>query len=185
MGDFSKLNDYKNVILDFDGTLASLVMDWGEWFDGMTSIYLKYEPSGEFVGKNFFLIQNDYVRKHGRILRDEIASFVSKYEERNIIGFEPNDELVKYVKDCPDKTYYVLSSQSRGGVLRGLKDLQIDNQITKVVSRDDVVFIKPDPEGIHKIISGLATRDFILLGDSDVDIQTAESVGIASMRVQM
>ena len=47
------------------------------------------------------------------------------------------------------------------------------------LSRDEVRFLKPEPEGLRKVIEllGFSPRDVLFIGDSRTDIRTAKKVG--------
>ncbi len=73
---------------------------------------------------------------------------------------------------------YVWSSNSTKTLERYLKELGISNLFDGVVSRDDVYFIKPDPEGFSLIDDGTSVGKYLFYGDSQFDKDAARALDV-------
>lgn len=177
MNDLTRLSYKSQVIYDFDCTVARIVIDWSIWQDGVEKIFKKYDDT--FV-RNGTVHQftNQMIVKYGKPLRDEVCEFNKNFEDKYNQGVEVNQELVEYIKNNSQQKHYLLTSNCHLLIDRLLVDLGLENSFTKVITRDDVLLIKPDTEGINKIIDGQNVTDFIYLGDSVFDEETAKAVGM-------
>ncbi|OGM05305.1 hypothetical protein A2715_05495 [Candidatus Woesebacteria bacterium RIFCSPHIGHO2_01_FULL_39_32] len=178
MNNFKLLNSYKNIIYDFDGTLFKFDLDWKGWHDRVKAFIKEHEPTFEKEGlvNN---IQNDYVKKYGKSLRDKICSMNETYEIENIENVLPNTKLIDYIKTRKDVRNFVLTSNNHKLVDGLLKKYGIYDKFEQIIARDDVLLIKPDIEGIQKILNGENLKDFIMVGNSTNDELTAKTSGIA------
>ena len=73
-----------------------------------------------------------------------------------------------------------------GGMSRTIvKDLGLSDRFIAVIGGDDLGTRKPDPEGLLKIAAeaGITPGDTALVGDSAVDIQTAQNAGAFAVGV--
>jgi len=177
MNNVKRLNNYKNIIYDFDGTLFKFKLDWTQWHDKVKAMIKKYEPSFEKEGlvNN---IQNDYVKKYGKALKDKISSMNETYEIENIKKVTPNKKLIEYIRNRKNVINFVLTSNNHKLVDGFLKEYGIYERFEKIIARDDVFLIKPDSEGIEKILKGLDRKVTIMVGDTSNDELTARTSAI-------
>ena len=177
MNDLNKLQNKKYIIYDFDGTIAKVNIDWSNWHNGVERIFLKYEPT--FIRNGLVnQFQNPMVLKYGKPLKDEICKFNEIYEMTLYKDLKLNTQLIDYIKNNPKKINYILTSQNKSSLIKMLDELRITNYFYMFITRDDILFLKPDPEGIKKILLSNDVNDFIMLGDSIIDEQTAKSVNM-------
>lgn len=184
MNNLEKLKGKTDIIWDFDGTIARMDIDWTRWHDGVEKIFRKYDKNFVRDGK-VHLLQNSMVKKYGRLLRDEICNFNWNYEKDNCKGIIANDKVIDYIRGNANKNYYIFTAQNHLLLDSLLKELDIKTLFTKIVTRDDVLFVKPDPEGINLILQGREVVDFIYLGDSALDEETAQAAGVAFEYISM
>ncbi len=59
---------------------------------------------------------------------------------------------------------------------------EIEKYFEKIIGPESLSKMKPDPEGINKILEGKA-RDAMMVGDSDTDIQAGRNAGIKTCGV--
>ena len=100
----------------------------------------------------FQKIQNAYIEKGGEEARNKILEINYRNEKQHYTGYELLPvalPLLELVKKCA--TVYVWTSNDHRTIDPILVELGMDNFFTKVVARNDVTFIKPDPEGFSLI----------------------------------
>lgn len=166
-------------IFDFDRTIAKMDIDWSGWHTGISQIYQRHDPQhGYHSGHNPHIFLNQMVKQHGSELLKEARDFNRTYEELHLQDFIPNTELIEFISNNAT-TNYVFSSNSRLTVLKGLDQLKIRHHFTSIVSKDEVSFVKPNPEGFS-LIEGFNTNasKCLMIGDSSSDQQAAEAAGI-------
>ena len=171
----------KKLVFDFDLTIAKLVIDWSRWHTGIAKIYAKfnYKYNNNNVHKVYTQIYNQMAREYGQKFLVQARSFNQQYEAENVKGYLPSKTLVPLIKKLKDKNLYVYSSNSRTTVLQGLKDLGIEDRFEQIISRDEVIFIKPNPYGFTLIPDFEKNKgQFLMFGDSSADKEAAEAVGI-------
>jgi phosphoglycolate phosphatase-like HAD superfamily hydrolase len=170
----------KYFIFDFDRTLAKMEIDWTDWHLGIAQIYSKYNPDhGYEKGKNPHQYHNILVERYGDPLLAEARQFNRDYESKHLTGFTPNIELIKFIHDNTYLTFYVYSSNARSTVVRGLTEVGILDRIKKVVTKDDVRFVKPNPEGFTLLDDFKGNEpQFLMIGDSGADRDAAKAAGI-------
>jgi HAD superfamily hydrolase (TIGR01549 family) len=176
----SYLNKKKYFVFDFDRTLAKMEIDWNGWHAGISKIYTKYDPNHGYVqGKNPHIYHNQLVTAHGDQLLQEVRDFNRQYESQYLTGFTPNTEVIQFILENPSITFYVYSSNSKPTVTRGLDELGISKSIRAVISKDDVKFVKPNPEGFFLLENFEGNEEeFLMIGDSSADRGAAEAAGI-------
>jgi HAD superfamily hydrolase (TIGR01549 family) len=180
----TQLNSYlgikKYFVFDFDRTLARMEIDWSEWHAGISEIYTKYDPNhGYKEGENPHLYHNQLVATHGDVLLKEAQDFNRSYEAQYATGFTPNTAAIQFIQENPTLTFYVYSSNSRPTVTKGLGELGILDRIHTIISKDDVKFVKPDPEGFFALNNFAGNENqFLMIGDSGADRGAAKAAGV-------
>ena len=170
----------KFLIFDFDRTLAKMEIDWTDWHPGVEKIYAQFDPNhGYQCGKNPHEYNNKLVKKYGTELVKKLIHFNTQYEATHLMGFTPYHELVNFITNNNSCTLYIYSSNSRQTVKRGLREMKIANKFKQIITRDDVKYIKPDPQGLY-LINGFAENKekFLMIGDSDSDKDVSKAGGI-------
>ncbi len=176
------------IIFDLDGTLIKSNID----YEGMR-VKLRTVLKN-FVASEVF---EKISRKYRSIL--ELIEFIEKYDKsKDILNdsweYIEDQELKGYetaiieddVHPTLDKllelkhTITILTNNSRKLTDFGLEKYKLQDYFEYVLTRDDVVNPKPDPEGILKTIEhfGKKRKDTIFIGDSWLDAETAISAGI-------
>lgn len=170
----------KNLIFDFDKTIAQIEIDWSKWHDGISAIFAEFDKHhGYKAGLDPHKFYNELVDKYGDSLVRKVQSFVSDYEEEFTLGFTPYQELVEFIKNNNTNNLYIYSSNARKTVESGLADLDILKSFQNIVSRDDVRKIKPEPEGFKQLgIQDDVVFQTLMIGDSSSDELAANAVGI-------
>ena len=74
----------------------------------------------------------------------------------------------------------VFTNKPKNLATKTLKKHKIYGFFNYIVTRDDVDFKKPDPDGCHKIIkmSSIPPENIIMIGDSELDQKAANSAFI-------
>lgn len=172
-------NNKTNLIFDFDGTIALLDLDWQNWHQGIANIYKKYNNSFDYQGEYLHVSINDFIKEYGDVLRDEIVQFNYEYETKFTKGLKLNIALIDFIKKEKEIDMYVLTNNDSKNVKKYLADLELIDKFVKIICRDDVKYVKPNVEGINKIIENEKKSSFLMIGDSiDSDGAVAKAIGI-------
>ena len=107
-------------------------------------------------------------------LKDEVRAFVTR-ESLNFsfTGFNTISGGYAALAELTDRKRATLL---RRELLRGLKEYGL--AADAIISRDDVTRLKPNKEGVEKMLAQFHTRDAVLIGDGTYDERAATTAGI-------
>jgi len=173
----------KYLIFDLDGTIAKLHMDWTTFrrdiwdlvasFDKPLSVEIPYGP------KTSFRLTNEAIRRHGAKARDIINTFIQGYELSHLSGYTINPELTQFIKTEKQYNYFLWSNQMPKTIEELLEKEGLKDRFQKIMTRDSVDFVKPDPQGFDLIYDPKENKkDYLMIGDLFADEQAAAGAGI-------
>jgi phosphoglycolate phosphatase len=177
---------YKNgkthLIFDFDGTLAFMDIPWRERADGIRDEMRELDEE-LWTRHNYTagtLFQNELVRKHGKKALDLLLKHVPLFEMQYHENFTRNEALIKQVEAFREEYHlFIWSSNSRQLVDSVLEQSGMDEWFEKIVTRNDVRYLKPNPEGfLHIYDPAVPPERYLLIGDSTHDKNAAEAAEI-------
>jgi len=183
--EYIKKKGKKHVIFDFDATICTLLIDWSNWRKEVEKLVLdcKVETDWEEVGSQE--IQNLCIKKGGKEARDRLVDIGQRNEKEYYAGFE----LVPVAPPLIDiaKKYaklYMWTSNDRQTILPILPELKIDDIFEKIITRNDVNFIKPESDGFSLIYTeGISRSEYLMIGDSKADEGAAKDAGIDFLNI--
>jgi FMN phosphatase YigB (HAD superfamily) len=174
----------KNIIFDFDDTLVSLQLDWENFMqtwpdevEGKTGIQF---PEGQ-TQMNHPELVNALVKKYGREILNADRKIYENFEEDSLTNFQVNDRLIEFIKDNTENlNFYIWSSNTRITIETILNQLQIFELFKKIVSRNDVEYVKPDNDGFAQIANKADSDEdtFLFVGN---DLYSDKGAATASM----
>ncbi|MBI3103343.1 HAD-IA family hydrolase [Candidatus Daviesbacteria bacterium] len=181
--DYLKKNPKTHLIFDFDETIFKLLLPWekvlvyieNELIKLDQSIYQKY-----MLGKiDLNTLQNEYVSKFGKKARDLIYKNNLKFEKGHYKGVEVNPEILDFISKTDKYQIFIWSANTSEIIVRVLKEYKLLNKFKKIISRDDVNLLKPDPEGFTKIYDPQIDKEkYLFVGDSLNDKLAAQNAGV-------
>ncbi len=190
----TKLVEYLNttlkthLIFDFDETLCKLILPWDQCFNEIKKILYKANPDilkrYEYHEISLSELQNLYViHSHGELKKQFIES-LTYFETRFLSDVIPNEELIKFVKNNNRYTLYIWSSNTRSTILSSLTRCGIETSFNHIIGMEDVLLLKPEPNGFEKIYrESILKTQYLFLGDSSHDKRAAISAGIDFMHI--
>ncbi len=171
-------------IFDFDKTICTLDTDWELWRVMCLSVIKKYDPSisGDFVVRH--PIQNDLFEKYGPEFKKYFDEQNRLFEMNHIKVCIPNINIVDLINSLKDKDLYLWSSNSKDTVIRWLNEFNILEKFKKIITREDVSYIKPNIEGFDLIKDQIIDKSkAVFVGDDIVDEKAAAAIGIDYLNV--
>ncbi len=167
------LEGYNCLILDFDGTIANLQVDWKAMKNELTHTF---GTDFTILDAGLMSLNNGELNKAFRIIK--------KHE--NAAEYTPNYALINYVKK--HKKAYAIFSDNLSTTVKGiLEKLGILDRFNIIVCKDDVTNFKPNPEGLWKILEALNIHDkseAVFIGNSTKDELAAKATGIEFLNVE-
>lgn len=166
-----------SIVFDMDGTLIDTTPSIIAAYEGLFEKYddinnFTRERRAEVLGpalrdifpKYFGDIDYDVLYKDYKARQDEVSPKLNK----------PMANVPEVLKTLHEEGYKIaiLSTRKHDGCLDLLKDFNLDGYVDEICGLEDVVNLKPDPEGIYKIVNNkdFNASDVIVVGDSPMDI---------------
>lgn len=179
--DFEKYlqtQDKKHVIFDFDKTITELLVDWSYWRNDLTALFLSYDNDFDINNfANWTEAQNFYIESFGDEIRDKIIEISYRVEKEHYSG----NELVPVALEILDSAkkhaeLYIWSSNDKRTIEPIIKELNVETLFDKIVSRNDVTYIKPNPSGFDLIFNPDNSKSaYLMIGDSEFDRFAAQN----------
>lgn len=171
-----------SIIFDMDGTLIdttpSIIAAYEALFEKYDDINnFTREKRAEVLGpalrdifpKYFPGIEYDVLYEDYKNRQNEVSAKLNK----------PMANVPEVLKTLHEQGYKiaVLSTRKHDGCLQLLKDFNLDGYVDAICGLEDVITLKPDPEGIYKIVAnkGFNASDVIVVGDSPMDIDCGKN----------
>lgn len=174
-------DQYQHVIFDFDETLATIIMDWSPWYEGVAKIVQKYQPSFDNANNLHMQSVSEFINQYGQSFRDEYVNFEIDLENKNYQSYKIIQKTLDLLQEFykQNKNLYLLTSNSKVTVLPILEELKIADYFTKIVTLDDVRNFKPSPIPFESIyVEGNNKKQYLMVGDSVSDKGFAQNAGI-------
>jgi HAD superfamily hydrolase (TIGR01549 family) len=178
------------VLFDFDGTLVdTLPLS----FIAFKSIFKKYDnrvvSTDELVAM-FGPTEDDIIAinlNNKASITDAIAEYYQIYQEghNEIPSTYEIEKLLQYLK-AKNIKIGVITGKSRKAYQISVESLSLSHYFDIVITGDDVLKPKPDPEGIYTALAFLAAakEEAVFIGDSNGDIIAGKSAGVRTYGVQ-
>ncbi|MCK5527417.1 MAG: HAD-IA family hydrolase [Candidatus Latescibacteria bacterium] len=172
----------KLVVCDFGETLFTWNVDWDGWrrdmrrwceqlgFEGVQTLrFLREHVEPEMFGK-ILCTWRDYEQ-------DDVESALAN---RSLLG------VLKLLKRSdPTKRLAIFSANLQSTIALMFERFDISDLFDLIVSTEDVLRGKPDPEGLIQILSecDAAPEDAILIGNSWKDLEAGRTAGVPAYDV--
>jgi HAD superfamily hydrolase (TIGR01509 family) len=181
----------KIVLFDFDGTLVdTLPLS----FIAFKSVFKKYDNrdvSNEELVAMFGPTEDEIIAlnlNNKERVSDAVAEYYQIYQEghdTHIPSTFEIEKLLQYIKTKHLKIG-VITGKSRKAFQISVEALSLSHYFDIVITGDDVLKPKPDPEGIYTALDYLkaSKEDAVFIGDSIADIKAGKSAGLRTYGVQ-
>ncbi len=172
-----------SIIFDWDGTIAKTLHLWLAGYR-LELEKLGYSFTDDVIVRDFFYEHDKAVLKYPDINFDNYVKAVHDY----VVSHVPTLELYPNTLSSLEKlqvhgvTLTLVSSSPRKLLIEGLKQTGLEKFFNVIVSGDDVMRHKPDPEPFEQVIeiAKLSKAQTIIIGDSHNDIIASKAAGVAS-----
>lgn len=179
----------KAVLFDFDGTLADTLPVCFLAFQSVFRILDQKEVSKEEILAMFGPSETGII--HENLVHPDKAQGIEIYYENYLKHHKElvkhNEEIVRLLgllKEAGTKLGIVTGKASRS--LRiSLDMLGLDGIFDAIITGDDVIEPKPNPEGLNKALSilGVSHAEAMFIGDSDADILAGQQAKVFTVGV--
>jgi phosphoglycolate phosphatase len=179
-------------VFDLDGTLIDSKMDLVHAVNAMLRATSRPEQDAELVAS---YIGHGAPQLIASVLgsasteeerRKALTVFLAEYEKRMLTLTRAYPGVEEGLQALHEFPMAVLTNKPLKMALEILQALAITDFFDAVYGGDSFARKKPDPEGARTILQefGVAPEETAMVGDSDVDVQTARNVGMLSVGVK-
>lgn len=177
-------NTIRAVIFDFEGTLVDF-----QWRLAAAEAELRtaFAAQGCGTAGNYAELWNaaaELAAPQGRLpgLRNALGPVYDRWDADALARWSPRPgaaELLRRLNEGGIRTAMV-SNIGRAALAAALARFGLDRLLAPVVSRDDVTFMKPRPEGTLRALAELETapEEALFVGDSRADVLAARAAGL-------
>jgi phosphoglycolate phosphatase len=193
MADRSDKQVIKAVILDFDGTLAELNLDFSAMKEKILNLIEKYGIARESLREGYILeiideassillnreraLAEHFREKAQKMLREKELEAAS--ESRLLPGVE---SMLRSLRTA--RVQVGIITRNCDGAVRKIC-AHIESLCDAFLSRDSVERVKPDPHHLATLLErlGVTVKDAIMVGDHPMDILAGKRVGMRTVGV--
>lgn len=173
---------FKYILFDWDGCLANTLPIW---LAGYKEIFKQYKISpsdkeivdqvfGRWEGPKTFGVNNleEFTDKLvTEVNKHILCANLHKYVLSTLLSIKKQNKIIS-----------IITSSRKSQIQMQLKKHNITNIIDFIISAEDILKHKPDPEGINKILNYFKApkNQTIIIGDSDKDIIAGKNARITA-----
>jgi len=175
---------YKYMLFDWDGTLVKTLDVWVEAYKHI-SIKLGANVSGMTdgeVAKIFFGKLGDGFKNFG--IKDSIRAYdqVKNFVDKNVNSAKLYPKVLYTFKKLKEFGLRIAlhTTSNRNLIYPLIQNNNLENYFDIILTMDDVVNSKPDPEVIIKELKFFKAKpeEALIIGDSDSDIKAGKNSGV-------
>ena len=183
------INPYRAILFDFEGTLVDFQWKMDEAVHEVLAMLSEFGLDIDiFYGCDYAALFNRAIEESERltlpheIVREKIGEVYDRFDTDAVERWEPKDD-VKYVLENLIKKSVLIALVTNAGkkaIDHFLQRFDLKRLLDVVVTRDDVIKLKPHAEGILKAIDILHVdnNETLFVGDSVTDIKATKDAGI-------
>lgn len=175
---------YKYILFDWDGTLAKTLDVWlssyKEVANSLNIDLSKY--SDREVVEIFFGKQGEGYKKFDIENIDEVYEKVKSVVDIKVQNVDSYDNVAKVLEELKNRGIKMAlhTTSNRNLLYPAINNLDFEKYFEIILTKDDVVNPKPDPEVIEKELEylGALKEECLIVGDSDKDIVTGKNSAV-------
>lgn len=180
----------KAVVFDFDGTLANTLPICFYAFQTVFKEFDHRDLSNNEIKEMFGpsetgIIMNNLSNPHKE---EAIEYYYKRYSELHKSLVDANLEILALLKSLKEAEIKIgiFTGKGKRSLDISLEALGMEGLFDVMITGDDVIKPKPDPEGLLKALSLLNVKnsEAIYIGDSDADIVAGLQAGVYTIGVQ-
>ena len=186
------MSKFKLIIFDLDGTLLNTIYDLA---NGTNFALEKLGFPVHNVDKYNYFVGNGIGKLFERALPENQKTveniqrvrdiFMPYYEKHNADFTRPYDGIVELLTELQneDLKMAVASNKYQQGTEELVERFFPEIRFAAVYGQREGIPAKPNPRVVFEILqkTGISTRETLYVGDSGVDMQTAQNAGIISV----
>lgn len=173
----------KGCIFDLDGTLANTLLDLG--YSANKVLEMHHLPTHDISRYNLFvgngvkkLMERALGEQHLDILDECLIEFYNIYDQHLLDHTKPYDGIKELVDELYDEGILlsVVTNKPHHNAVQ-LTEYLFPHKFVSVYGNQEIYPVKPCPDSLYLALKDmhLSVDDCIFIGDSNVDVKTAEN----------
>ena len=176
------LSGYKGVIYDFDGTIATIQVDWKELKSELQEYVLKETGDIYF----FTPLDVELVRcrqTYGEEMYESLLKIIAFYEWKNGLK-NRNNILIEYIQSSKQKQA-LFTMNTTQAIDWYIHEIFTINPFDVIITKNTCIAPKPSANDLQKIYQQwkLTKNDVVYIGNSDVDIESGRLAWIITYTI--
>jgi len=187
-----RLDNIEAMLFDFEGTLVDFQWKLSEAIEETLEMLWKMGFAKNLIlSRKYSSLMTEAVQVATEIglppdqVREKICRVYDRYDEDALTRWVLRSSVKDFLNTIKAKGICTGLVSNVGGksIAKALSKLDLADYFDVVVSRNDVMNLKPNPEGLNLAIEklGICKDSSILLGDSLDDVNAARNAGIRIM----
>ena len=177
----------KLITLDWEGTLVDFQWNLAEAVSETVSMLESNNISGDTFAEMDYAAIYNMVEEKGAAWGGDKGSLIhlvddiyDRYDLDAASRWVVNGNLQRIMDELRTYKLALVTNIGRKGIHSMLTRFNLHNRFGLILTRNDVRFLKPDPEGIFKAMAwaGVAQNETIHIGDSLSDVFAARNAGV-------
>jgi phosphoglycolate phosphatase-like HAD superfamily hydrolase len=177
------ISTYKALILDLDGTLVELHVDWPVLKNALSAV-CKEESGEEIEFRPLIKKLSEVKRKYGEAVYNKLVAVVTKYES-NTENYTFNTELIDYINSSDQP--YVIYSMNTEPTVKSFVNNYLKRKPVLIISAQNSIEPKPSGKDLEKIIDELkfSKKDVLFIGNTNYDAESGNAVQIKTIIISI
>ncbi len=186
------MKKYKCVIWDMDGTLLNTLEDLSDSTNASLQAFnlptITIDDTRHYVGNGIRkLIERAVPSGTSAELTDKVFDFFREYYANHCeIKTKPYEGVTDLLEKLHNEGYTeAIVSNKIDSAVKELSEKYFSNVISIAVGEKEGIRKKPEPDAVYSVLNefNIEKKDAIYIGDSEVDIQTAQNSGLSCISV--
>ncbi|MCX7794576.1 MAG: HAD-IA family hydrolase [Thermodesulfovibrionales bacterium] len=180
----------KLLIFDLDGTLVDSRVDITNAINHALKDYgigpYSVKEITSLIGRGITKLIEEIIRPHPGIpLKEVIEKFLKYYEIHIIDNTRPYPHVRETLEELRDYKKAVISNKREYLSKKTLEGLDLLKYFDMVLGSDSTPEKKPSPVPVFTVLETMNIRpdETVIIGDSELDVMTGKSAGIATIAV--
>lgn len=180
---YLELHKKSYLVFDLDETIMHLILPWDIYFNPIKNQLIKFNQSffEEYEKGEIYIndLENRYVSRYGEKVKKILKKNRITFESEKLQNVLVNNSLIEFIKKAQAYSLFLWTNNTRQVIEKVLKQQYMYDAFKKIVTYNDMTFLKPNPEGFAKIYDKNIPKDqYLFIGDSLGDKNAAKNVGI-------
>jgi phosphoglycolate phosphatase len=169
------------LILDFDGVVIDLAVDWDRLRDDILA--RAHARWGAQIRVDALERGFEELRRLGPEAVADVHALIASAERSAVPRSPFRPDFLRLLGRWSGRPFAVCSSNARAAVLDAIDRVDARERFGTVVGRDDVTRIKPDPEGLRLVLERerVAADRALFVGDLSTDVEAGREAGVPTL----